>query len=173
MAGPVWPLRWRRLVMWLLLHFNRMMQVLKRAADRPIGYVDSAVMLNAKLKPGVTLLHVVAMTRALGAAAVAEGRAARDLSLDRWRRQSHVTCEFHGGKLGSGSWCAQRRTTRPRRTSAARPRKIAGFAAILRPHTLHKEGHHEPSTSLRWPTATARSGWTARWSTGATPRSTC
>ena len=36
----------------ILLHFSRMMQVLKRAANRPIGYVDSAVMLNAKLKPG-------------------------------------------------------------------------------------------------------------------------
>ena len=48
------------ILMWVLLHFNRAMQVLKRAADRPIGYVDSAVMLNAKLKPGVNLLHVVA-----------------------------------------------------------------------------------------------------------------
>ena len=54
------------IVMFLLLHFTRTMQVLKRAADRPIGYVASAVMLNAKLKPNVTLLHVVAMTRSLG-----------------------------------------------------------------------------------------------------------
>ena len=46
------------IVMFLLLHFTRTMQVLKRAAERPIGYVASAVMLNAKLKPGVTLLHV-------------------------------------------------------------------------------------------------------------------
>ena len=86
------------LVMWLLLHFNRMMQVLKRAAKRPIGYVDSAVMLNAKLKPGVTLLHVVAMTRALG-----ELRSVKDQQpeLYRWTdgTQSHVTCEFLGGKL--------------------------------------------------------------------------
>ena len=55
------------MVMWALLHFNRVVQVLKRAANRPIGYVDSAVMLNAKLKPGMTLLHVVAMTKSLGA----------------------------------------------------------------------------------------------------------
>ena len=41
------------IVMWALLHFNRLMQALKRAANRPIGYVDSAVMLNARLKPGV------------------------------------------------------------------------------------------------------------------------
>jgi len=30
------------LVMWQLLHFTRMLQVLKRAASRPIGHVDSA-----------------------------------------------------------------------------------------------------------------------------------
>ena len=42
------------LVMWLLLHFTRMVQVLKRAANRPIGTVGSAVMLNAKLRPGMT-----------------------------------------------------------------------------------------------------------------------
>lgn len=86
------------LVMWLLLHFTRMMQVLKRAADRPIGYVDSAVMLNAKLKPGATLLHVVAMTRALGELRSPPGS---QPELFRWTdgTQSHVTCEFHGGKL--------------------------------------------------------------------------
>ena len=86
------------LVMWLLLHFTRMMQILKRAANRPIGFVDSAVMLNAKLRPGVTLMHMVAMTRALG-----ELRSQRDSQpeLFRWTdgTQSHVTCEFHNGKL--------------------------------------------------------------------------
>ena len=86
------------LVMWALLHFNRMMQVLKRAANRPVGYVGSAVMLNAKLNAGVTLLHVVAMTKALG-----ELRSVPDQQpeLFRWTdgTQSHVTCEFLGGKL--------------------------------------------------------------------------
>ena len=86
------------LVMWLLLHFNRMMQVLKRAANRPIGFVDSAVMFNAKLKPGVTMLHVVAMTRALG-----ELLSPKDSQpeLFRWTdgSQSSVTCEFLHGKL--------------------------------------------------------------------------
>ena len=87
------------LVMWMLLHFNRMVQVLKRAANRPIGTVASAVMLNAKLRPGVTLLHVVALTRALG-----ELRSPKDSQPEiyRWcdNSQSHVTCEFTGGKLG-------------------------------------------------------------------------
>ena len=86
------------LVMWVLLHFTRMMQVLKRAANRPIGYVDSAVMLNAKLKPGMTLLHVVAMTRALGERVSAEDE---QPEIFRWADagESHVTCTFVGGKL--------------------------------------------------------------------------
>ncbi|MDB5779124.1 MAG: hypothetical protein JWP93_1489 [Polaromonas sp.] len=86
------------LVMWMLLHFTRMMTVLKRAADRPIGYVGSAVMLNAKLKPGMTLMHVIAMTRALG-----QLQSAKDAQPEvfRWTdgTASHVTCTFVGGKL--------------------------------------------------------------------------
>ena len=86
------------LVFGMLLHFSRMMQVLKRAANRPIGYVDSAVMLNAKLKPGATLLHVVAMTRALGLL-----KSAKDAQPEvfEWKdsTDSTVTCTFVGGKL--------------------------------------------------------------------------
>lgn len=86
------------LVMWMLLHFTRMMQVLKRTANRPIGYVDSAVMLNAKLKPGLSLLHVIAMTRALG-----KLQSDKDVQPEvfRWTdgSESHVTCTFDGGKL--------------------------------------------------------------------------
>jgi hypothetical protein len=93
------------LVMWILLHFTRMVQVLTRAAHRPMGYVDSAVMLNAKLRPGMSLLHVVAMTRALGAL-----QSAKDAQPEvyRWTdaSQSHVTCEFTGGKLKT--WALQR-----------------------------------------------------------------
>lgn len=86
------------LVFWLLLHFNRLMQVLKRAANRPVGHVDSAVMLNAQLKPGVTLLHVVAMTRSLGAL---QSPKDSQPELFRWTdgSQSFVTCEFLHGKL--------------------------------------------------------------------------
>ena len=86
------------IVMWVLLHLTRIMQVLKRAANRPIGYVDSSVMLNAKLKPGMTLMHVIAMTRALGGL-----QSAKDVQPEvfRWTdgSESHVTCTFVGGKL--------------------------------------------------------------------------
>lgn len=86
------------LVMWVLLHFTRLMHILQRAAKRPIGYVDSAVMLNARLRPGMTLMHVVAMTRALG-----ELRSEKDAQPEvfRWRDagDSHVDATFVGGRL--------------------------------------------------------------------------
>ena len=86
------------IVMWMLLHFTRMMKVLQGAANRPVGWTDSAVMLNAKLRPGVNLLHVIGMTGALG-----EQVSPKDEQpeLYRWTdgTNSHVTCEFANGKL--------------------------------------------------------------------------
>jgi hypothetical protein len=86
------------LVLWMLLNINRTMQVLKRATDRPLGYVGSAVMLNAKLKPRATLLHVIAMTRALGQPLSPENE---QPEIFRWTDASgsSVTCEFMAGKL--------------------------------------------------------------------------
>ena len=85
-------------VMWILLHFTRMVTILKKAANRPMGYVASAVMLNAKLKKGATLMHVIAMTRSLG-----ELLSEKDTQPEvfRWTDagQSQVTCTFVGGKL--------------------------------------------------------------------------
>jgi hypothetical protein len=86
------------IVMWMLLHFTRMTQVLKRATGRPIGYVGSAVMLNAKLRPGLTLLHVVGLTRALGEQLSPKGA---QPEVFRWTDESasRVTCEFANGRL--------------------------------------------------------------------------
>ena len=86
------------LVMWALLHFTRLVNVMKKAAKRPIGYVGSAVMLNARLAEGVNLMHVVAMTQALGELLSAEGA---DPETYRWTdgTRSHVTREFRQGKL--------------------------------------------------------------------------
>ncbi|QXW18531.1 glycerate kinase [Comamonas aquatica] len=86
------------ILMWLLLHFTRLMTVMRRAAERPMGYVGSAVMLNAKLKPKVNLMHVVAMTRSLGVRISQEGQ---DPEVYRWTdgTDSHVTCEFVHGRL--------------------------------------------------------------------------
>jgi hypothetical protein len=88
------------LVMWQLLHFTRMLQVLRRAADRPMGTVTSAVMLHSKLRPGLPLLHVVALTRALGVL-----ESPKDTQPERFRwtdsSQASVLCVFVGGKLQS------------------------------------------------------------------------
>jgi hypothetical protein len=88
------------LMMWLLLHITRLMTVMQRAAKRPIGFVDSAIMLNARLKPGATLMHVIAMTRSLGERLSAENEQPERY---RWTDAggSSVTATFGGGRLGA------------------------------------------------------------------------
>ncbi len=92
-------------VMWVLLHFTRMVTILKKAADRPIGHVASAVMLNAKLKKGATLMHVIALTRSLGSL-----QSPKDAQPEvfTWTDTgaSCVTCTFVGGKLSD--WVLER-----------------------------------------------------------------
>ncbi len=93
-------------VMWVLLNFYRLVTLLKRAANRPIGFVDSAVMLNAKLKPKVPLMHVIALTRSLGQL---ESDKDTQPEIYTWTdgTQSVVRCEFRDGRL------AQWELTRP------------------------------------------------------------
>jgi len=92
-------------VMWILLHFTRMLTILKKASDRPIGHVASAVMLNAKLKKGASLMHVIAMTRSLGSL---QSPKDEQPEIFTWTDagQSTVTCTFVGGKLSA--WTLQR-----------------------------------------------------------------
>ncbi|HWI82180.1 glycerate kinase [Ramlibacter sp.] len=102
------------IVMWMLLHFTRLTRVLGKTADRPMGYVGSAVMLNAKLKPGVNLLHVIAMTEAMGERLSAEHE---EPEIYRWTdgTASSVTCEFVKGRLAK--WTL----SRPEQPEAAPP----------------------------------------------------
>ncbi|MDP3824483.1 MAG: hypothetical protein Q8R33_23680 [Burkholderiales bacterium] len=51
---------------WLLMQFNRSLRVLRNAGSAPIGHIDSAVMLNAKLQAGMPMIKVVALTKSLG-----------------------------------------------------------------------------------------------------------
>ncbi len=93
------------LVFWLLLHWTRMLTVMQRAARRPIGHVDSAVMFNARLKPGVNLMHVIAMTRSLGERLSAEGE---EPERYRWTDNggSTVSVTLQGGRVST--WELQR-----------------------------------------------------------------
>ncbi len=114
------------LVMWALLHFTRLVKVLERAANRPMGYVDSAVMLNAKLKTGVNLMHVIALTRSLG-----ELLSPKDEQPEvfRWRdnSQSVVTCVFQDGRLQS--WTLERPSDSQPATDQAPQPKLSGPAS--------------------------------------------
>jgi hypothetical protein len=101
-------------VMWVLLHFTRMVTILKKAADRPIGHVASAVMLNAKLQKGATLMHVIAMTRSLGLL-LSEKDTQPEVYTWTDSSQSVVTCTFVGGKLTE--WAL----VRPQELSEKRP----------------------------------------------------
>ena len=51
---------------WLLIQFNRTVKVMRNAANAPIGHVDSAVMLHAKLSVGLPMMQVVTLTKSLG-----------------------------------------------------------------------------------------------------------
>jgi len=54
------------IVFWLLLQFSRSLRVMRDAAGRPVGSIDNAVMLHAKLRPGMRLLEILPLTRSLG-----------------------------------------------------------------------------------------------------------
>ncbi len=82
-------------VFWLLLQFNRLMRAMRAAGQRPVGHVDSAVMLHAKLQTGMSMLQVVGLTKSLGRK-LGEGE-------DDWvwndEGGSSVRLHFRGGKL--------------------------------------------------------------------------
>jgi cytochrome c biogenesis protein CcdA len=87
-------------VMWILLHFTRMVTVLSRAANRPVGHVGNAVMLNVKLQKGVNLMHVIALTKSLGERLSEENT---QPEIFKWTDagDSYVVCTFSAGKLVS------------------------------------------------------------------------
>ncbi len=82
-------------VFWLLLQFSRALRVLRVASERPVGQVPSAVMLHARLRSGLRLPQVLALTRSLGqrAAVTPETWAWRDDGGDE------VQVELHDGRV--------------------------------------------------------------------------
>lgn len=88
------------LVMWVLVHMSRMLVVLRRTAQHPVGTVASAVMLHARLERGMALLQVLALTRALGQR-VDDTDAQPDREAYQWTDASQATvrCSFAHGKL--------------------------------------------------------------------------
>ncbi len=76
-GGPGVALAITVIAFWLLLQFSRTLRVLRLAAGSPVGHVPNAVMFNAKLRAGLRLPHVIALTRSLGRKVV-------DAPMDTW-----------------------------------------------------------------------------------------
>ena len=57
------------IVFWLLLQFSRAMRAVRNAANAPVGSVRSAVMMQSRLRTGMAMPQVLALTRSLGEAA--------------------------------------------------------------------------------------------------------
>ncbi len=73
MAAGWWGYGWPGIVLaatvivfWLLLQFSRTVRLLRQAANAPLGYVPSAVMLHAKLQSGLPLAAVIRAAGSLG-----------------------------------------------------------------------------------------------------------
>jgi glucose-6-phosphate-specific signal transduction histidine kinase len=82
-------------VFWLLLQFNRAVRVMKNASSAPVAHVPNAVMLNSKLKRGMTMIQVVTLTQSLGR------RMAENPETWSWADEgrSSVTLVFDNGRL--------------------------------------------------------------------------
>ena len=83
------------IVFWLLLQFSRTLRVMRAAGQAPVGHVANAVMLHARLRPGLRLLEILALTRSLGEKLGddPERYAWRDAGGDR------VTLDLESGRL--------------------------------------------------------------------------
>ncbi len=83
------------IVFWLLLTLNRAFRVMKNAGESPVGYVASAVMFNAELAPGMSMLKIVTQTKSLGRKVEGAG--------DDWRwsddNGDSVLLHFEKGRL--------------------------------------------------------------------------
>ena len=97
------------IVFWLLIQFSRSVRVMRNAARAPIGHVPSAVMLHAKLRPGLPMLQIVTLTKSLGKP-VSEAP-----EVWAWGDESgaEVQIVFEGGR------CARWNLNRPAESAAA------------------------------------------------------
>ncbi len=87
-------------VFWLVLQFSRALRAMRQAANAPMGQVPSAVMFNTKLRSGMTMMQVLALTRSLGQR-IDSPSANQQTESWRWvdGGESYVTLTFVRGKL--------------------------------------------------------------------------
>ena len=109
-----WQWGWRGVVLaltlivfWLLLQFSRALRVLRVAGQAPVGHVQSAAILNARLQAGLRLPQILALTRSLGS------KIADDPETFEWRDAGGdvVRVELREGRLAR--WTLQRGAADP------------------------------------------------------------
>lgn len=86
---------------WMLLQFSRVMRVMRRAGNAPVGSVRSAVTLHSKLREGMTLMQVLALTGSLGERVEPPAEGADESW--RWRDEGDVavTVQLRDGRTRS------------------------------------------------------------------------
>ena len=109
-VGYGWPgvlLALTVIVFWLLMQFSRALRTMRRAAGRPLGTVDSAVMLHARLQPGLRLPQILVLTGSLGR--TVESPPGADAECYAWidAGGDEVMVDLRGGVLAA--WRLQRR----------------------------------------------------------------
>lgn len=94
-GGPGVLLALGGVVFWLLLQLSRALRVLREASQRPVGTVPNAVMLQARLRIGLRLPQVLALTRSLG------NKVAEDPETWAWRDEGgdEVQVELRQGRV--------------------------------------------------------------------------
>jgi hypothetical protein len=107
-----WPgvfLAFSVVVFWLLLQFSRALRAMRTASGRPVGRVDNAVMLHAKLRTGLRLVDILKLTRSLGTVVAApEGSATAVTEVFCWQDDGgdQVEVELQAGRVTR--WALQR-----------------------------------------------------------------
>ncbi|MDQ6627080.1 MAG: hypothetical protein M3Z29_01295 [Pseudomonadota bacterium] len=96
-------------VFWLLLQFNRTVRVMQNAAQQPLGHVPSAVMFQAGLRRGLTMLKIVKATRTLGRKAEASDGADDWI----WSDDGGVSVRLHFERGVLVRWQLERRPSEP------------------------------------------------------------
>ncbi len=121
-VGYGWPgmvLALSVVVFWMLLQFSRALRAMRKAAGRPVGRVDNAVMLHARLRTGLRLVDVMKLTCSLGQPANDSDRPEPEVFLWTDEAGDSVRVELRAGQVSA--WALQRADASPAGSSPASP----------------------------------------------------
>lgn len=106
---------------WLLLHFSRLMRLLRAAARRPVGHVSDARLLSLNLRTGMPLMEVIRRTHSLG---LQRSPPDQDPQVLEWADEQGytVSCTFERSRLTAFELLA------PANSAAATPGGAQGHA---------------------------------------------